>query len=129
MLKDRIFEDMKAAMKSKEAKKLGILRFIKGEIDRSDDKSDKTIIKTIKKTIDNVQSDPNHDVYEVEVLSVYLPTKLSEEALASIVSEVIEANGYAGMKDMGNVMRHFEDNYNGQYDGGTLSKHVRKCLV
>jgi uncharacterized protein YqeY len=131
MLKLRITEDLKSAMKSKDTNKLGIIRVLKGEIERSEQTStgkveltDGEIVKIVKKLIEAIKETTN-DKTELAVLDVYLPKQLSEDEIKIIVATVKQS----GVSQMGDFMKHFKTNYDGQYDGKLLSNLVKEALA
>ncbi|MGH2711301.1 MAG: GatB/YqeY domain-containing protein [Actinomycetota bacterium] len=65
---------------------------------------------------------------EQAILEVYLPEQLSEEELAKIVDEAIEATGAAGPKEVGKVMAHVMGKFKGQADGSTVGRLARERL-
>jgi hypothetical protein len=131
MLKLKITEDLKSAMKSKDTDKLGIIRVLKGEIERSEQTStgkveltDSEIVKIVKKLIEAIKETTN-DKTELAVLDVYLPKQLSEDEIKIIVATVKQS----GVSQMGDFMKHFKTNYDGQYDGKLLSNLVKEALA
>ncbi len=131
MLKLKITEDLKSAMKSKDTNKLGIIRVLKGEIERSEQTStgkveltDGEIVKIVKKLIEAIKETTN-DKTELAVLDVYLPKQLSEDEIKIIVATVKQS----GVSQMGDFMKHFKTNYDGQYDGKLLSNLVKEALA
>jgi len=131
MLKLKITEDLKSAMKSKDTDKLGIIRVLKGEIERSEQTStgkveltDGEIVKIVKKLIEAIKETTN-DKTELAVLDVYLPKQLSEDEIKIIVATVKQS----GVSQMGDFMKHFKTNYDGQYDGKLLSNLVKEALA
>lgn len=122
-----ISEDLKSAMKEKNATKLGILRVLKAEIQRSEqgangkiELADGDVVKIVKKLVEGIKETTNNQD-ELSVLEGYLPKQLSEAEMREIVSLL-------SIKDMGAVMKHFKANYDGQYDGKTLSVIVKESL-
>jgi len=122
-----ISEDLKTAMKEKNTVKLGILRVLKAEIQRSEQGangkvqlSDADVIKLVKKLIESIKETTNNQD-EITVLDVYLPKQLSEVEMREIMSLL-------SIKDMGAIMKHFKANYDGQYDGKILSSIVKESL-
>jgi uncharacterized protein len=127
LLIERINQDIAAAMKAKESDKLMTLRVLKGELQRSDAKSDNDVITQVGKMVNNIK-DTTPNSGEVDILEVYLPKTLSDEEIQNLVKEQIEMSGYSSPKDMKHLMNYFKDNFNGQYDGKTLSLIVREEL-
>jgi uncharacterized protein YqeY len=126
-LTNLISEDLKSAMKEKNAIKLSVLRVLKAELQRSEQSTsgkveltDGDVIKVVKKLSEGIKETTN-DQDELAVLEVYLPKQLSEVEMREIISML-------SVKDMGTVMKHFKANYDGQYDGKTLSTLVKESL-
>lgn len=122
-----ISEDLKSAMKEKNTVKLGILRVLKAEIQRLEqgangkvELSDGDVVKIVKKLTEGIkETTRNQD--ELNVLEAYLPKQLTEDQMREIISLL-------SVKDMGAIMKHFKANYDGQYDGKTLSSIVKESL-
>jgi len=130
-LKEKIIADMKSAMKNKETQKLGVLRVLKGEIERNEqtskgkvELSDVDIVALVKKSIQGVK-ETNNDAFEIEVLEAYLPKQLSNVELTTLVKEFLTTEDNV---NMGSVMAHFKVNYAGQYDGKELSLIVKSLI-
>src|SRR4051812_10358565 len=124
-LKSRITEDMKAAMKAKEAERLSAIRLLlaavkQREVDERKDLSDADILAVIDKmlkqrrdSISQFESAGRTDLadkekFELGVLSAYMPQQLTDaEVAAEIDAAIAELFGNAGAKgpqDMGKVM-------------------------
>lgn len=122
-----ISEDLKASMKEKNTVKLGILRVLKAEIQRSEqgtngkiELTDADVVKIVKKLVEGIkETTKNQD--ELSILEAYLPKQLSETEMREIMSLL-------SVKDMGAIMKHFKANYDGQYDGKILSSIVKESL-
>ncbi len=122
-----VSEDLKTAMKEKNTVKLGILRVLKSEIQRSEqgtngkvELSDGDVIKIVKKLVESIkETTKNQD--ELSVLEAYLPKQLSEVEMRQIISLL-------SVKDMGAIMKHFKTNFDGQYDGKILSTIAKEIL-
>lgn len=146
-LEQRIIQDMKAAMKSKDKVALRSIRAIKAAImlqktDGSGKEMDGEMeIKLVQKMVK--QRKDSYDIYikqgredlaateqeEIDVISRYLPEQLDENALKAIVQEIVQELGANGMQDMGKVMGVASKKLAGQADGKTLAAVVRACLV
>lgn len=123
-LLDEIKKGIISAMKTNNPVKRDILRLIKGEVERGGKHAtDEFILKTIKKVIDGL-NETKGDNYEEQLsyLEGFLPKQLTEEEIATLVTELIAEKSFSGKKDLGLVMRHFKENYSGQYDGTIVSK-------
>lgn len=130
-LKDKIVADIKTAMKNKDTQRLGVLRVLKGEIERNEQTSkgkvelaDVDIVALVKKSIQGIK-ETNNDEFEIEVLETYLPKQLSNFELTTLVKEYLTTEGNV---NMGSVMAHFKVNYAGQYDGKELSLIVKSLI-
>ena len=130
-LKDKIVADIKTAMKNKDTQRLGVLRVLKGEIERNEQTSkgkvelaDVDIVALVKKSIQGIK-ETNNDEFEIEVLETYLPKQLSNFELTKLVKEFLTTEGNV---NMGSVMAHFKVNYAGQYDGKELSLIVKSLI-
>jgi uncharacterized protein len=120
-LKAQITEDMKTAMRAKDAGRLGTIRLIIAEIKRkevderievSDEQTLVIIEKMIKQRKDSIsqfEAGGRADLADIEkaeltVLSAYMPAGLSEDEIKAAVKEAVAASGAAGPQDMGKVM-------------------------
>ena len=124
-LKIKITEEIKVAMKAKDSGKLSILRVLKSEIERNEqssagkiDLSDADVIKIVKKMVDGVKETTNNTT-ELEILEAYLPQQLSEEKIREII-------GSLALTNMGEIMKHFKTNFDGQYDGKLVSNIAKE---
>jgi len=145
-LKDRITEDMKVAMRAKEAERLGTIRLLlsackQREVDERivlDDAAVVAIIdKMIKQRKDSVTAFDqggrpdlaDKERAEITVLQAYLPQRLSaEETHAAVVALVAEL-GAGGPGDMGRVMAAAKAKLAGKADMGQLSAAVKAALA
>jgi uncharacterized protein YqeY len=144
-LKDRITEDMKAAMRAKESDRLTTIRMLlaackQREVDERIVLDDAAVIgivdKLIKQRKDSVaafQQGGRADLVakesaEIEVLEAYLPQRLSAAALAEAVAGIVAALGAAGPGDMGKVMSAAKAQLSGQADMGSVSAAVKVAL-
>lgn len=145
-LKEKINEDLKKAMKEKDAVALRGIRAIKAAILLADtDASGKVLdeageIRLLQKLVKQRQD--SLDIYkkqnrddlakieeeEIEVISRYLPEQLSEEKLREIVEAVIKQTGAESMKDMGKVMGIVTGQVQGRADGKQVAAAVKQIL-
>lgn len=144
---DRINDDIKAAMKSKDKEKLSALRDIKskllleatkegasGEVD--DATGMKVLNKLYKQRMESaaIYTDQNREdlaaeeLAQAEVIKAYLPEQLSEEEIEKEVKAIIEQTGASSMADMGKVMGMATGKMAGKADGKVISGVVRKLL-
>jgi len=144
-LKERISEDMKAAMRAKEADKLGTIRLLMAamkqrEVDERIVLDDVAIVgivdKLIKQRKDSIaafQSANRQDLVDKEsaeltVLQVYLPQRLSAEEITAAVAAIVTGLGAAGPGDMGKVMGAVKAQLAGKADMGLVSAAVKAAL-
>jgi hypothetical protein len=146
-LSDKINDDLKEAMKSREKEKLEALRNIKKVIieaksakgagsELDDDEVLKIISKLAKQGSESAaiyQQQGRSDLYEQEMFQVgvfekYLPAKLSEEELTSNIKAIIDELGATSMKDMGKVMGAASKKLAGLADGKDISAKVKDLL-
>jgi uncharacterized protein len=144
-LRDRINEDMKAAMKAREAEKLGAIRLLTAalkqkEVDERIEITDDVVLGVIEKmlkqrkdSIEQYKAGNRPDLvakeeFEVGVLQVYMPAQLSDAELAKILDDVVAETGATGAKDMGKVMNALRPRVAGRADMGKLSGVVKARL-
>ena len=145
-LKEQITNDMKAAMRAKEAGKLNTIRLILAEIKRkevdeqievNDQQTVAIVEKMIKQRKDSItqfEAGNRADLAEIEkaeleVLVAYMPAGLSDEEIAAEVSAAVTASGAAGPQDMGKVMAIVKPKLAGRADMTVVSALVKKALT
>ena len=145
-LKQQITDDMKAAMRAKEATKLGTIRLIIAEIKRKevderielDDTQTQAIVeKMIKQRKDSItqfEAGNRADLADIEkaelaILTAYMPAGLSDEEVAAEVAAAVAASGASGPQDMGKVMAIVKPKLAGRADMTVVSALVKKALA
>jgi uncharacterized protein len=145
-LKERITEDMKAAMRAKDAGRLSAIRLLQAaikqkEVDErvvADDAAVLAIIeKLIKQRKDSIEQFAkagrtdlvDKEKAELELLTGYLPQQMSEAELAAAVDAVIAESGAAGPQGMGKVMAILKPRLAGRADMGRVSALVKQRLT
>ncbi|OCL25220.1 glutamyl-tRNA amidotransferase [Orenia metallireducens] len=145
-LQERLLEDMKTAMKSKDKERLSVIRMARAaikdkEINERKDLTDEEVIevlaKLVKQNKDSIteyekagQEDKVKDLEnEIAILQDYLPKQLSEEELVEIVEEVIAETKAESMRDMGKVMGVIMPKVTGRADGNVISQLVKERLA
>jgi uncharacterized protein YqeY len=145
-LKDQITEDMKAAMRAKGADRLSAIRMLlaaikQKEVDERITLDDTQVIavvdKLIKQRKDSIaayQSADRADLAakeqaEVDVLSAYLPQRMSAEEIATAVAAIVAQVGASGPGDMGKVMGAVKVQLAGKADMGLVSAAVKAALT
>jgi len=145
-LKDRITEDMKAAMRAKEADRLltirGLLAAVKQkEVDERVVVDDAALVAIVDKLIKQRKDSISQfaaagrddlvakETAELAVLQAYLPERLSVEAVAEKVKAIVAELGASGPGDMGKVMAAAKAALGGVADMGTVSAAVKAALA
>ena len=142
VLKQRITDDMKAAMKSGEKSRLGVIRMILAaikqvEVDERIELSDDRILvvldKMLKQRRESIKQfrDANrNDLAEIEeaeviVIQDYLPQQLSEAEIDVLVAKAIAETGATSIKDMGAVMALLKPQMQGRADMAVVSVRIK----
>ncbi|MGE0525653.1 MAG: GatB/YqeY domain-containing protein [Bdellovibrionales bacterium] len=145
-LREKILDDIKAAMKAKEADRLSAVRFLQAAIKnreielRPNAITDQDVLGVIKKlakqrkdSIAEYEKAGRMDLvdkekFELTVLEEYLPAQMSATELETIVSQVIAEQGATNLKQMGGVIKEVMARTAGQADGKLISDLVRGKL-
>ena len=144
-LREKINDDMKAAMKAREPDKLGAIRLLQAalkqkEVDERIEITDDIVLAIIEKMLkqrkDSIEQFTTgnrldlaaKEEFEVALLSAYMPQQLSETEVAEILNVVIAETGAASAKDMGKVMNALRPKVAGRADMGKLSGMVKARL-
>jgi uncharacterized protein len=145
-LKARITEDMKAAMRAKDAGKLGAIRMLTAaikqkEVDERIEVSDEQVIviveKMLKQRKDSIlqfEAGGRQDLADIEkaelqVLAVYMPVAFSEAEIRAEIDVAILAVVAAGPQDMGKVIAVLKPKLAGKADMGRVSSLVKQALA
>jgi uncharacterized protein YqeY len=127
-LQEKINQDLKNAMISKDIEKRDLLRVVIGEMNRvGKEVTDENVIKIIRKMQENAIQLNNK--IEEEILDIYLPKMLSNEDLEKIISNIMTINNFSTIKDTGKIMSELKVKYPSQYDGKIASDIVRTKLA
>lgn len=147
MLEEKIMQDFKDAMKSRDSFKKSTLSFLRSEIKnvaiekKKDSLDDSDVIAIIKKqvkqrmdAIEQFKTGARSDLAEkeqgeIEVLKQYLPQELSREELERIIDEAIACVEANSIKDMGKVMKEVMVKASGRADNKLLSEIVKTKLT
>ena len=144
-LKTQIAEDMKSAMRAKDAPRLAAIRLLMAgvkqrEVDERIELDDVAITAVIEKQIKQRRDAitqyeaggrpelADAERFEIEVLQAYLPEPLSADAVAAIIHQAIADTGAAGAKDMGKVMAAVKPQIAGRADMGAVSAQIKGAL-
>ena len=145
MLKEKLMEDLKSAMKEKNEIKKNTVTMIKAAVlqvekDKQIQLDDAQIVDIISKeakkrkdALVEFEKSGRQDLVdqtnkELEVIKEYLPEELSVEELEKIIEETITEVGAVDMKDMGKVMQAVKSKTTGRADGKTINEIVKKKL-
>ncbi|WP_425260553.1 GatB/YqeY domain-containing protein [Rubrivivax sp. RP6-9] len=145
-LRDRINDDMKAAMRAKDSERLGTIRMLlaaakQREVDERITLDDTQLVaivdKLIKQRKDSItaftqggrQDLADKEAAEVRVLEAYLPQRLSADEVNTAVAALVAALGAAGPGDMGRVMAAAKAQLGGQAEMALVSAAVKQALA
>ena len=146
MLKEKLLEDLKSAMKDKNVNRKNTVQMVRAsilqvekdkKIELNDDQILEVIAKEFKKRNDSLadyEKSGREDLIaqikeEMAVLEEYLPKKLSEEELTEKVKEIIAQVGATSMKDMGTIMKNAKEQLGVTADGKMINEIVKKLLA
>ncbi|THF61204.1 GatB/YqeY domain-containing protein [Pseudothauera rhizosphaerae] len=144
-LKARIQEDMKAALRAKEAARLSAIRLLlaavkQREVDERIELDDGAILAVVEKLVKQRRdSAAQYDAggrpelaaaerFEIEVLSAYLPAQLGEAEVDAEIAAAIAAVGAGSPADMGKVMGQLKGRLAGRADMAEVSRKLRTAL-
>jgi len=144
-LKTRINEEMKAALKAKDARRLGAVRLAlaavkQREIDDRKELSDAEVIGVVEKMIKQRRDSiaqytaggrkdlADQEQFEIDVLAAYLPQQASAAEVEAVIAEAIASTGAKGAADMGKVMGQVKAKLAGRADMGQVSARVKAKL-
>ena len=144
-LKERIRQDVEAAMRARDRARLAALRLVASEIKQRevdgrralDDAGVLAVLDKMKKqrrdSVDQYRAAGRDDLaagesFEIEVIESYLPAPLTGEEIDALVARAIAETGAASMRDMGGVMARLRPDVQGRADMGEVSRLVRQRL-
>jgi len=144
-LKERISEDMKAAMRARDAARLSAVRLLlaamkQKEVDERVELADADVLGIIEKmvkqrreSIDQFEKAARQDLadqekFEIGVLQAYLPQQMGEADVAQAIAAAVAESGASGVKDMGKVMALLKPRLAGRADMGRVSGMVKAKL-
>ena len=145
-LKEQIVDDMKNAMRAKDAARLGTIRMLTAamkqkEVDERVELTDTHVLAIIEKMIkqrkDSIsqfeaggrQDLADKEKTELDVLSAYMPAALSQQEVDAAVAAAVAETGAAGPQDMGKVMAVLKAKLAGRADMSAVSGMVKKALT
>jgi uncharacterized protein YqeY len=144
-LKERITDDMKAAMRSGEKERLGVIRMITSaikqrEVDERITLDDAQVLGVLEKMIKqrkeslvqfqagNRQDLVEKEAAEITLLQGYLPSQLSDAEIDGLIQDAIAATGAASIKDMGKVMAVIKGKAQGRADMAAVGAKIKTKL-
>ncbi|MCW8908402.1 MAG: GatB/YqeY domain-containing protein [Sedimenticola sp.] len=145
MLKQRIQEDMKHAMKGGDKPRLGVIRLLMAaikqrEVDERIELDDEQILQVLDKMVKQRRDSitqyqdagrtelAEQEAFEVSILQEYLPEALSEAEIADMIRQAIADTGAESMRDMGKVMGQLKPKMQGRADLGAVSALIKQQL-
>lgn len=145
MLKEKLLEDLKECMKTKNTVRKNVVQMVRAAIlqvekDKQVVLEDNQIIDIIAKeskkrkdSLTDYEKSGREDLIaevkeEIDILSEYLPEQLSVEELEEILKQIIQEENATSMKDMGKVMKVAKEKIGAKSDGKTINEVVKKLL-
>ncbi len=145
-LKQRLTDDMKAAMKAGEKERLGTIRLMNAaikqkEVDERVEVDDAQVLAILEKmmkqrkdSVSQFEAANREDLAVIEraemvIIEQYLPAKLGEAAVLAVIDAVIAEVGASSPADMGKVMGAVKPKLAGQADMGEVSKLIKQRLA
>jgi hypothetical protein len=144
-LKERITEDMKAAMRASDKERLSTIRMVQAaikqrEVDERIVLDDAQVIAVLEKMVKQRRESivafeqggradlADKEKAEIALLQVYLPAQLSEAEVDALIREAIATTGASSVKDMGKVMGAVKAKAAGRADMGAVSARIKAAL-
>jgi len=145
-LKAQIAEDMKSAMRAKDAPRLAAIRLLMAgikqrEVDERIELDDAGVIAIVEKQIKQRRDAITQyeaggrpelaatERFEMEVLETYLPARLSDGEIDAVIAAAVASTGAAGVKDMGKVMAAVKPQLAGRADMAAVSARIKAALA
>lgn len=150
MLRAKLTDDLKSAMKAKDTVRLSTVRLALAAIkerdiearasDNAEGITDQEILSVLGKMIKQRNDSAKQyeeggrlelaerEQAEIEIIKDYLPEQMSEEDMVTAVSGAIDGLEASGLKDMGRVMALLKENHAGQMDFAKASQLVKDRL-
>jgi uncharacterized protein YqeY len=145
-LREQLNEDMKSAMKAREAEKLGAIRLLlaavkQREVDERVALDDAGVIGVVEKMIkqrkDSItqyekgarQDLADKEKFEISILEAYLPQQFSQAEIDAVIAEAVDTCGAKSAADMGKIMAILKPKLAGRADMGKVSALVKAKLA
>jgi hypothetical protein len=144
-LKERITNDMKAAMRSGEKERLGVIRMITAgikqrEVDERIVLDDSQVLSVLEKMIKqrkesiaqfqagNRQDLVDKEAAEIALVQTYMPSPMTDAEIDALIGEAIAATGASSIKDMGKVMAIMKAKAQGRADMAAVGAKIKAKL-
>lgn len=144
-IEDKIFEDIKAAMKAKDSLKVGTLRMVRAQFKDAqiakreplnDDEQLAVLGNAAKRRREALEMYKNSgrddliqkEQAELDIISAYLPKQLSREEIEKVLKDIIKKIDVSSMQDLGKVMGPVMQQLKGKADGKLVQQLVREIL-
>ncbi len=144
-LKERITDDMKAAMRAGEKDRLGLIRMITAgikqrEVDERITLDDGQVLAVIEKMIKQRKESlaqfqagnrpdlADKETAEIGLLQAYLPAQLSDAQIEELIAQAVAATGATSVKDMGKVMGMIKSQAQGRADMAVVGAKIKAKL-
>ena len=144
-LKNRVLDDVKAAMRAGEKDRLSVLRMLSSEIKNREvvdaiEITDAVVAAAVEKMVKQRRDSESQfragnrpdladkEAAEIQVLMAYMPQQLTEAEVSALIDQAIAETGAAGGKDMGKVMGWIKPKVAGKTDMGKLSGLIKAKL-
>lgn len=144
-IEDKIFEDIKAAMKAKDSLKVGTLRMVRAQFKDAqiakreplnDDEQLAVLGNAAKRRREALEMYKNSgrddliqkEQAELDIISAYLPKQLSREEIEKVLKDIIKKTDVSSMQDLGKVMGPAMQQLKGKADGKLVQQLVREIL-
>lgn len=144
-LKQKLTDDMKAAMKGGDKPRLGVIRLVlaalkQKEVDERVELTDADVLaildKMVKQRRDSITQYEqagrselaDQEKFEIDIIQDYLPEQLDDAAILAMIDEAIASTGANTMKDMGKLMGVLKPRLQGRADMGQASALIKQKL-
>ena len=145
MLKEKLMEDLKESMKTKDTVRKNAVQMVRASIsqiekDKGIEVEDEKIIdiiskevKTKRAALKDVEKAERQDLIdltnrEIEILQEYLPKQLSRDEVKAEVQKIISEIGATSMKDMGAIMKEAKAKMGASAEGKTINEVAKEIL-
>jgi len=145
-LKSKVVEDMKTAMRAKDAARLSTIRLLQAaikqrEVDERIELTDADVLSIIDKmikqrrdSITQFEAGKREDLAaieraEVDLLTAYMPARLADAEIDALIADAIASSGASGIAGMGKVMALLKPKLAGRADMGAVSARIKAKLA